>query len=182
MPATSPRVLLLSAEVNGLARTGGLGDVTAALTDALAALGADVIKVERPDGGDEARGYGRAWLKHADGSATKEASSFVAVNRNKKGITADLTKPGGQEVVRKLAAVCDVLVENYKTGDLARYGLDYAGIKAVNPRIIYCSVTGFGQTGPYAPRPGYDPVFQACLLYTSPSPRDRTRSRMPSSA
>jgi len=150
LPLSRIRVLDLTRAYAGPSACQMLGD-----------LGAEVIKVERPDGGDEARGYGRAWLKDAEGRATREASSFVAVNRNKKGITADLAKPGGQEVVRKLAAVCDVLVENYKTGDLARYGLDYAGIKAINPRIIYCSVTGFGQTGPYAPRPGYDPVFQA---------------------
>ena len=124
-------------------------------------LGAEVIKVERPAVGDESRTLGRAYLKHPDGTESREASMYLAVNRNKKGITADLSKPAGQDLIRKLAAVSDVFIENYKTGDLKRYGLDYQSISKINPRIIYCSITGFGQSGPYSHRPGYDPVFQA---------------------
>lgn len=124
-------------------------------------LGADVIKVERPGTGDEARAIGPTFLRGSDGGPTREGSMFLVANRNKRGITADLSTPGGQDVVRRLALQSDVLIENYKVGDLARFNLDHASLREINPGLIYCSVTGYGQTGPYADRPGYDPIFQA---------------------
>lgn len=124
-------------------------------------LGAEVIKVERPGGGDDGRHYGFSAVMDKDGNKTLESSFFISANRNKKSVTANLAKPEGQALVRQLAAQSDVLIENYKVGDLARYGLDYAAIQALNPGIIYCSVTGFGQDGPSAKRPGYDGLFQA---------------------
>jgi crotonobetainyl-CoA:carnitine CoA-transferase CaiB-like acyl-CoA transferase len=126
----------------------------------LADLGAEVIKVERPKTGDDSRGYGPPWVKGSDGRDTRDSAYFTCANRGKKSVTVNLASEKGQALVRSLAAKCDVLLENYKFGDLARYGLGYDDLKAVNPRLIYCSVTGFGQTGPYAPRPGYDFVFQ----------------------
>jgi crotonobetainyl-CoA:carnitine CoA-transferase CaiB-like acyl-CoA transferase len=126
----------------------------------LADLGAEVVKVERPKKGDDSRAFGPPWLKGADGKETRESAYFAAANRAKKSITIDLSKPAGQELVRKLAQQADVLLENYKVGDLARYGLAYDDVKKFNPRIIYCSVTGFGQTGPYKDRPGYDFMIQ----------------------
>jgi len=124
-------------------------------------LGAEVIKVERPGGGDDGRHYGFSAVMDKDGNKTLESSFFISANRNKKSVTANLAKPEGQALVRQLAIQSDVLIENYKVGDLARYGLDYAAIQALNPGIIYCSVTGFGQDGPSAKRPGYDGLFQA---------------------
>ena len=124
-------------------------------------LGAEVIKVERPGTGDDGRHYGFSSIRDQDGGKTLESSFFLAGNRNKASITVNLSKPEGQDLVRRLAAQSDVLVENYKVGDLERYGLDYETIKALNPGIIYCSVTGFGQSGPSARRPGYDGLFQA---------------------
>ena len=126
----------------------------------MADLGAEVIKVERPKTGDDSRAFGPPWLKGADGKDTKESAYFASANRGKKSVTLNLSKPEGQEIVRKLAAQCDVLIENYKVGDLARYGLGYDDLKKLNPRIIYASVTGFGQTGPYRERPGYDFMIQ----------------------
>jgi crotonobetainyl-CoA:carnitine CoA-transferase CaiB-like acyl-CoA transferase len=126
----------------------------------LADLGAEVIKVERPKQGDDSRAFGPPWLKDASGKETTESAYFACANRGKKSITVDLSKPAGQRVVRELAARCDVLLENYKFGDLARYGLGYDDLKQVNPRLVYCSVTGFGQTGPYRERPGYDFMIQ----------------------
>ncbi len=126
----------------------------------LADLGAEVIKVERPKKGDDSRAFGPPWLKDASGKETTESAYFACANRGKKSITVDLSKPAGQKVVRELAARCDVLLENYKFGDLARYGLGYDDLRKVNPRLIYCSVTGFGQTGPYRERPGYDFMIQ----------------------
>jgi crotonobetainyl-CoA:carnitine CoA-transferase CaiB-like acyl-CoA transferase len=126
----------------------------------LADLGAEVIKVERPGKGDDSRAYGPPWLKDRSGNDTAESAYFAAANRGKKSITVDLSKPQGQELVRKLAEHSDVLLENYKYGDLARYALGYADLKRVNPGLIYCSVTGFGQTGPYRDRPGYDFMIQ----------------------
>ncbi|HEX2830066.1 MAG TPA: CaiB/BaiF CoA-transferase family protein [Burkholderiales bacterium] len=126
----------------------------------LADLGAEVIKVERPVKGDDSRAFAPPYLKDASGKDTKESAYFCAANRGKKSITLDLTKPEAQQIVRDLAAKCDVLLENYKVGDLARYGLGYEDLKKINPRIIYCSVTGFGQTGPYKDRPGYDFMAQ----------------------
>jgi crotonobetainyl-CoA:carnitine CoA-transferase CaiB-like acyl-CoA transferase len=126
----------------------------------LADLGAEVIKVERPKTGDDSRAFGPPWLKDAHGSDTRESAYFACANRGKKSITVDLAKPAGSRLVRDLAARCDVLIENYKFGDLARYGLAYADLRQANPRLIYCSVTGFGQTGPYRERPGYDFMIQ----------------------
>ena len=125
-------------------------------------LGADVIKIERPGVGDDGRGYGLAWVKGKEGGIDPRHSSFFTVsNRNKRSITLNHSKPEGQEIIRKLVATADVLIENYKVGDLKRFGLDYDSLKAINPRLIYCSVTGFGQTGPMAALPGYDGLFQA---------------------
>jgi len=126
----------------------------------LADLGAEVIKVERPGAGDDTRGWGPPWLKDSRGEDTREAAYFVSVNRNKKSLTLDISKPEGQAVARELAAKCQVLIENYKVGTLKRYGLGYEQLSAADPSLIYCSVTGFGQDGPYAPRPGYDFIFQ----------------------
>ncbi len=126
----------------------------------LADLGAEVIKVERPGAGDDTRGWGPPWFKDRDGKDTRDSSYYLSCNRGKKSITLDISRPEGQQIVRALAAKCDVLIENYKVGTLARYGLGYEQLREINPRLIYCSITGFGQSGPYAPRPGYDFVFQ----------------------
>lgn len=130
------------------------------LAQNLADFGADVIKVERPHHGDETRTF-PPYLKDTDGNETEDSAYFMSLNRGKRSITVDIATPRGQDIIRKLAAQCDVLIENYKVGDLKRYGLDYEAIKVVNPKIVYCSVTGFGQTGPYRNRPGYDYIFQA---------------------
>ncbi|MBN9410044.1 MAG: CoA transferase [Burkholderiales bacterium] len=124
-------------------------------------LGADVIKVEVPGRGDDVRQSGPPFLKDAEGRDSRESAQFMSVNRNKRSITVDLSKPEGQDIIRQLAAQCDVLIENYKVGTLARYNLAYEDIAKVNPRLVYCSITGFGQSGPYSHRPGYDMVFQA---------------------
>ena len=126
----------------------------------LADLGAEVIKVERPGKGDDSRAYAPPFLKDEQGNETQESAYFCAANRGKKSITVNLSKPEGQQLVRELATQSDVLVENYKVGDLARYGLGYEDLKKLNPGLIYCSVTGFGQTGPYKDRPGYDFMAQ----------------------
>ncbi len=126
----------------------------------LADLGAAVIKVERPGKGDDSRAFGPPWLKDRTGKDTRESAYFAAANRGKKSVTVNLSKPEGQDIVRKLAAQCDVLLENYKVGDLARYGLAYDDVKAANPGLVYCSITGFGQTGPDKNRPGYDFMIQ----------------------
>ena len=126
----------------------------------LADLGAEVIKVERPRFGDDSRTYGPPWVKDSDGRDTKDSAYFTSANRGKKSITLNISKPEGQKLVRELARVSDVLIENYKFGDLARYGLSYDDLRQINPRLIYCSVTGFGQTGPYREHPGYDFMIQ----------------------
>jgi len=123
-------------------------------------LGAEIIKVERPGEGDDTRGWGPPFLTSAEGDDA-DAAYFLCANRNKKSVTIDFTRPEGQELVRRLVGECDVLVENFKVGGLKRYGLDYASLKAVNPGLIYCSITGFGQDGPYAARAGYDFLIQA---------------------
>ena len=135
----------------------------------LADMGADVIKIERPGPGDESRHWGPPWLNGPDGKPTRESAYFMSTNRNKRSAAIDLANPQGQAIIRKLAEQADICIENFKVGDLARYGLDYASLSKVNPRLIYCSVTGFGQDGPWATRPGYDYLFQGmgCLLYTS---------------
>jgi crotonobetainyl-CoA:carnitine CoA-transferase CaiB-like acyl-CoA transferase len=127
----------------------------------LADLGAEVIKVERPGVGDDTRAWGPPYLKDADGNDTKEAGYYLAVNRGKRSITISLEKPEGQRIVRELALQCDIVLENYKAGTLERYGLDQASLRAINPRLIYCSVTGFGQTGPRRDQPAYDFLIQA---------------------
>ncbi|MGQ2993335.1 CaiB/BaiF CoA-transferase family protein [Variovorax sp.] len=127
----------------------------------LADLGADVIKVERPGSGDDTRNWGPPFLHDRDGQPTRDAAYYLCANRNKRSVTIDITTAEGQQLVRELAARCDVLVENYKVGGLAQYGLDYATLHAEFPRLVYCSITGFGQTGPYAPRAGYDFLVQA---------------------
>ena len=129
-------------------------------TQTLADLGADVIKIERPETGDDTRTWGPPFLKDADGNDTQEAAYYLGTNRNKRSVTCDISQLAGQALIRELALHCDVFVENFKVGDMARYGLDYASLKAINPRIVYCSVTGFGQSGPYADRAGYDYAIQ----------------------
>ena len=124
-------------------------------------LGADVIKIERPGVGDDGRGYGTAWVQGKDGIETRQSSFFTVSNRNKRSITVNHSKPEGQAIIREMVKSADVLIENYKVGDLKRYGLDYESLKAINPKLIYCSVTGFGQSGPMAALPGYDGLFQA---------------------
>lgn len=126
----------------------------------LADLGADVIKVERPGTGDDTRAWGPPFLKDIQGENTNEAAYYLSANRNKRSVTIDFTQPEGQRLVRELAAKSDIVIENFKVGGLAAYGLDYASLKAVNPKLIYCSITGFGQTGPYAKRAGYDFMIQ----------------------
>ncbi len=126
----------------------------------LADLGAEVIKIERPGVGDDSRAFGPPWVKDAQGRDTKDSAYFTSANRGKKSLTVNLSQPDGQALVRQLAAKSDVLLENYKFGDLARYGLDYATLSKINPRLVYCSVTGFGQTGPFKERPGYDFMIQ----------------------
>ncbi|MDP1686061.1 CaiB/BaiF CoA-transferase family protein, partial [Hydrogenophaga sp.] len=134
-------------------------------TQTLADLGADVVKVERPPGdnhpgGDDTRGWGPPFLRGRDGTDTAEAAYYLGANRNKRSITCDIAQPEGQALIRELAAQADVFVENYKVGDMARYGLDFASLHAINPRLVYCSITGFGQTGPYKDRAGYDYAIQ----------------------
>jgi formyl-CoA transferase len=130
-------------------------------TQMLADLGADVIKVEKPGEGDDTRHWGPPFLQDAQGNNTKHATYYTACNRNKRSVTIDIAKPEGQALIRQMAVQSDVLVENFKVGGLAKYGLDYESLKALNPRLIYCSITGFGQDGPYAARAGYDLMIQA---------------------
>lgn len=129
-------------------------------TQTLADLGADVIKIERPGTGDDTRTWGPPFLKDRDGQDTAEAAYYLGTNRNKRSVTCDIARPEGQALVRELAKHCHVFVENFKVGDMARYGLDYAALKAIQPGLVYCSVTGFGQTGPYRERAGYDYAIQ----------------------
>ena len=148
-PLSHIRVLDLSRVLAGPWAAQNLGD-----------LGAEVIKVERPGAGDDTRSWGPPFIKDGEGKDTKEAAYYASVNRNKKSITLDLSKPEGQAIAREIAAKSAVLIENYKVGTLKRYGLGYDDLKKSNPGLVYCSVTGFGQDGPYAPRPGYDFIFQ----------------------
>jgi crotonobetainyl-CoA:carnitine CoA-transferase CaiB-like acyl-CoA transferase len=123
-------------------------------------LGAEVIKVERPGAGDDTRTWAPPYVKDEQGENTRESAYFMCTNRNKKSVTIDFTQPEGQQLVRELAAQADVVIENFKVGGLKQYGLDYASLREVNPRLVYCSITGFGQTGPYAARAGYDFLIQ----------------------
>ena len=149
-PLTGVRVLDLSRVLAGPMCTQLLGD-----------LGAEVIKVERPGAGDDTRQWGPPFLQDADGNPTRESAYYLCANRNKRSLAVDIGSAEGQELIRRLAAESDVLVENFKTGVLKKYGLDYDRIREVNPALVYCSITGFGQTGPYAARPGYDLLIQA---------------------
>jgi crotonobetainyl-CoA:carnitine CoA-transferase CaiB-like acyl-CoA transferase len=126
----------------------------------LADLGADVVKVEKPGAGDDTRSWGPPYLKDTEGRDTAEASYFLCANRNKRSVAIDIATAEGQAQVRELALRADVVLENFKVGGLKRYGLDYASLKAIHPRLVYCSITGFGQTGPYAARAGYDFLIQ----------------------
>ena len=128
-------------------------------TQMLADLGADVVKIENPNGGDDTRGWGPPFIKTADGTRS-EAAYFACCNRGKRSVSLDFTTEKGAQTARELAKVADILVENFKPGGLAKYGLDYATLKEINPRLIYCSITGFGHSGPYANRPGYDFLIQ----------------------
>jgi len=129
-------------------------------TQTLADLGADVIKIERPGTGDDTRSWGPPFLTQADGRETAEAAYYLGTNRNKRSVTCDIAQPAGQALLKSLVAHCDVFVENFKVGDMTRYGLDYESLRAINPRLVYCSITGFGQTGPYSDRAGYDYAVQ----------------------
>ena len=130
-------------------------------TQCLADLGAEVIKIERPGMGDDTRQWGPPFYAAAAEGGREDAAYFLCANRGKHSVTVDFTQPEGAALIRRLAATCDVVVENFKVGGLAKYGLDYAALSAVNPRLVYCSITGFGQTGPYARRAGYDYMIQA---------------------
>jgi crotonobetainyl-CoA:carnitine CoA-transferase CaiB-like acyl-CoA transferase len=123
-------------------------------------LGAEIIKIERPLKGDDTRFWGPPFLKDEQGNDTTESAYYLCANRNKNSVAVDLTKPEGQAIIRELVSHCDILVENFKAGDLSRYGLDYDELSKINPKLIYCSITGFGMTGPYAKRPGYDFLIQ----------------------
>lgn len=148
-PLTGLKVLDLSRVLAAPTATQVMGD-----------LGADVVKVERPGRGDDTRGWGPPFVKDEAGEETRESAYFLSANRNKRSLALDLSTPEGVAAVKRLAAQADILVENFKVGDLARRGLGYEDLKAINPRLIYCSVTGFGQTGPYAHRAGYDFLVQ----------------------
>lgn len=143
------RVLDLSRVLAGPWATQMLGD-----------LGADIIKIEKPGAGDDTRGWGPPWLADGEGRETRESAYFLAANRNKRSVTIDMAKPEGQALIRRLAQTSDVLVENFKVGGLKRYGLDHDSLAALNPRLVYCSITGFGQDGPEAGRAGYDFMIQ----------------------
>ncbi len=140
----------------------------------LADLGADVIKVERPGRGDDVRQQGYR-AKDEQGNETSETSSFLAMNRGKRSVSINMSTPEGQNLIKELVKQSDVLIENFKAGDLVRYGLDYESLKQINPRLIYCSITGFGQSGPYSHRPGYDPIFQSMsgLMSMTGNPPDQ---------
>ena len=144
-------------------------------------LGADVIKIERPGVGDDGRGYGTAWLKGKDGIETRQSSFFTVSNRNKRSITVNHSKPEGQEIIRKLAENADVLIENYKVGDLARFGLDYESLKAIKPDIIMSSSSAYGSGGPYSKRIGFDGVGQVMsgAVHRSGTPEQPVRAAVP---
>ena len=148
-PLTGLRVFDLTRILAGPSATQLLGD-----------LGAEVIKIERPGQGDDTRKWGPPFVQNAEGEDTTESAYYLSANRNKRSLSIDISKPEGQKLARELIGFCDILVENYKVGNLARYGLSYADLKDANPGLIYCSITGFGQTGPYANRAGYDYLAQ----------------------
>lgn len=148
-------------------------------TQTLADLGADVVKIERPmrngSGGDDTRGWGPPFLRDREGRDTAEAAYYLGTNRNKRSVTVDISRPEGQALIRRLAQTSDVFVENFKVGDMARYGLDSASLLALHPGLVYCSITGFGQTGPYRDRAGYDYAVQGMgglMSVTGPSRKE----------
>lgn len=149
LPLDGIRVLDLTRVLAGPFASQMLGD-----------LGAEVLKFERPGSGDDARIFGEPYLRDAEGNKTLENAFYFSVNRNKKSVTLNIAHPEGQAILREMVRDADIFMENYKVGDLKRYGLDYGSLRAINPRLIYCSVTGYGQTGPLAQKPGYDAVFQ----------------------
>ncbi len=155
-PPQARRPALAGLRVLDLSRV--LAGPTCAQT--LADLGADVVKIERPGVGDDTRPWGPPWLPDAHGEPTRDSTYFSSANRNKRSIAIDLANDAGAALARRLAQQADVLIENYKVGDLARRGLDYPALSVLNPRLVYCSITGFGQTGPLRERPGYDYIFQ----------------------
>jgi formyl-CoA transferase len=162
-------------------------DITRALagpycTMMLGDLGADVIKVERPKSGDESRGWGPPFVGEAYGPYTGESAYFLAANRNKRSITINIQTPEGQEIIRRLAGVSDVFVENYRTGDLDKFGLGYEDLHRLYPKLVYCSISGYGRTGPYADRPGYDAIIQAeggMMSLTGPAEGPPSRAGIP---
>ena len=170
MPETAPAASQTSDTAQTDENTGSLSglrvlDLTRILagptgTQLLADLGADVIKIERPGRGDDTRGWGPPFLKDKGGNDTRESAYYLCANRNKRSVAVDLGNEEGQAIIRRLALEADILVENFKVGGLKKYGLDYESLSKENPRLIYCSITGFGQTGPYAHRPGYDFLIQ----------------------
>ncbi len=142
-------------------------------TQMLADMGAEVIKIERPGEGDVVRTFGPPFARDRNGNESRESTNFLALNRGKKSVTVDIATPEGQDIIRKLVAHCDVLIENYLVGTLQRYGLGYDDIKAIRPDIVYCSITGFGQDGPYRDRAGFDPIIQAmCGLMSINGPAE----------
>jgi crotonobetainyl-CoA:carnitine CoA-transferase CaiB-like acyl-CoA transferase len=162
-PASSQYDLVVRSDALSHLRVLDLSRVLAGpwASQVLADLGAEVIKVERPGAGDDTRAWGPPWLRDARGAETRESAYFASTNRGKKSITLDLARPEGQAIVRRLAERADILLENYKMGALARHGLGYDDLARLNPRLVYCSITGFGQSGPYQDRPGYDFLIQA---------------------
>lgn len=148
-PLVGVNVLDLSRVLAGPWCTQNLGD-----------LGADVIKIERPEAGDDSRHWGPPWLSDPDDNPTPDSAYFLSTNRNKRSVAIDMAKSEGQQLIRRLAESSDICIENFKVGDLARYGLDWASLAKINPRLVYCSITGFGQDGPHASHPGYDYLFQ----------------------
>ncbi|MBX9745896.1 MAG: CoA transferase [Hyphomonadaceae bacterium] len=154
--ATAPKTALAGVRVLDLSRVLAGPWATQILGD----LGADVIKIEKPGEGDDTRSWGPPFTQAPDG-AQSDAAYYLAANRNKRSVAIDFAHPEGADLVRKLAPHCQIVVENFKTGGLKKYGLDYEALRAINPALVYCSITGFGQTGPYAKRPGYDYMIQA---------------------
>jgi len=150
LPLAGIRVLDLSRVLAGPLVAQMLGD-----------LGAEVIKIEKPGDGDDSRSYGPPFLNTAEGGRTRESGFYLSANRNKRSVTVDLGKPEGQEIIRRIARKSDVVIENFRVGALAKFGLDYPSLSTLNPGLVYLSITGYGQTGPMAQRPGYDAIFQA---------------------
>ncbi len=150
-------------------------------TQLLGDLGAEIIKIERPGKGDDTRAWGPPFLKDAEGKDTEESAYYLSSNRNKQSVAINLASEEGRELIRQLADGADILVENFKVGDLARYGLDYEALSQRNPRLIYCSISGFGQTGPYAPRAGYDFLVQGMggIMSITGDPLDHPQSTGP---